>query len=323
MKTIIITTFLALVCLPASRVSAQPGPDEDAMVASNVCQGATSEITRAQGGKISANVGQYKIEGANGSVTISKGDRAVFSGMTFDAFAKCLLEMKKGIAADRKATRIERQSAIFDLALSLSETLHMGTCLRGAAQVGLYPGDMSQGAGTIVGEDATYTQIASTENVLRQKAQNLFKRDLRFSLSDAVLFFRFVPGRSVPYFDNTTIGTANSLVAAQLVGNEQVVASMGRDIGAASKLARWYAILPNLVQMVAQRDPQRAYYLQPGVQQSQQCIVALYPDTARQVQSDFSAFGCNIAVPQLDTDMQFRAWRAVVDAARNCIQTKV
>src|SRR5580692_11680287 len=105
MRTIIITAFFVLVCLPASRVSAQPGPDEDAMVASNVCQGATSEITRAQGGKISANVGQYKIEGANGSVTISKGDRAVFSGMTFDAFAKCLLEMKKSIAADRKATR--------------------------------------------------------------------------------------------------------------------------------------------------------------------------------------------------------------------------
>jgi hypothetical protein len=322
MKTIIIPLYLALFYLSPSLVLAQPGPDEDAMVASNVCQGATSEITRAQGGKISANVGQYKIEGANGSVTISKGERAVFSGMTFDAFAKCLIEIKKSIAADRKATRIERQSAIFDLALSLSETLNMGTCLRGAAQVGLYPGDMSQGAGTILGEDATYTQIASVENVLSQKAKNLFRRDLRFGLSDEVQFFRFVQGRSVPYFNSVTIGTANSLLAAQSVGNEQIVVSLGRDIGTASKLARWYALLPNLVQMVAQRDPQRAYYLQPGVQQSQQCIIALYPDVARQVQSDFSAFGCNIAIPQLDTDIQFRAWRAVVDATRNCIQAK-
>ena len=316
MKTITIAALFALVCIHVSPVLAQ-GSDEDAMVASNVCQGATSEIARAKGGKISANIGQYKIEGADGSVTISKGDRAVFSGMTFDAFARCLIEMKKSIAADRKATRIERQSAIFDLALSLSETLHMGTCLRGAAQVGLYPGDMSQGAGTIVGEDATYARINSIENVLRQKAQNLFRRDLRFDLSDAIQFFRFVPGRSVPYFDGTAIDAANSLVQGQVVGNEQVVASMGKDIGAASKLARWYAILPNLVQMVGQRDPQRAYYLQPGVQQSQQCIVALYPNVARQVQSDFSAFGCNIAVPQLDTDVQSRAWRAVVDATRN------
>ena len=293
------------------------------MVASNVCQGAISEITRAQGGKISANVGQYKIEGANGSVTISKGDRAVFSGMTYDAFTSCLLEMKKSIAADRKASRIERQSAIFELALNLSETLHMGTCLRGAAQVGLYPGDMSQGTGTTVGDDALYTQIASIENVFSRKAQDLFRRDLQFGLSEAVLFFRFVPGRSVPYFDGTTIGVANSLLAAQLVGDEQVVASMGRDIGAASKLANRYAVLPNLVQMIAQRDPQRAYFIQPGVQQSQQCIVALYPNVANQVQSDFSAFRCNIAVPQLDFDIQSGAWRAVVDATRNCIQTKV
>src|SRR5262249_33226369 len=159
-------------------------------------------------------------EGANGSVTIMKGDRAAFSGMTYDAFTKCLIEMKKSIAADRKATRIERQSAIFDLAFSLSETLNMGTCLRGAAQVGLYPGDMSQGDGTILGEEATYTRIASTENVLKQKAQDLFRHDLRFGLSNSVQFFRFVPGRSVPYFDGTTIGAANSLVAAQSVGIE-------------------------------------------------------------------------------------------------------
>src|ERR1700722_18358837 len=102
MRAILLAVFAIGVLYPFA-ANAQPGPDEDAMVASNVCQGAMSEIVRAQGGRISANVGQYKIDGANGSVTISKGERNIISGMTYDAFARCVIELKNSIAADRKA----------------------------------------------------------------------------------------------------------------------------------------------------------------------------------------------------------------------------
>jgi len=322
MRSVLLSGFIAILCLHTFPVSAQPGPDEDAMVAANVCQGVINEIIRAQGGKISANIGQYKIDGANGSVTISKGERGVISGITYDAYAKCLIDIKKDIAADRKASRIQRQSEIFDVSLSVSSTLTKGTCLLGAAQVGLYSGDMSQGVGTVVGEESTRRQLDSFETVFRERARRLFSRDIQLALSSKVNFFRFVQGKSVPYFDNEAIGTTNSLISSFLVGEEQIVGSLGRDIGAASNLAHYFAVLPSIAQMVAERDPARGQFLFPGVQRSQQCIVALYPDIARRVQSEFSALRCNISVPQLSNDPQSMAWKATVDATRTCIQSR-
>jgi hypothetical protein len=322
MRLVLFTAFIATICLHALPVLAQPGPDEDAMVASSVCQGALFEITRAQGGKISANVGQYKIEGANGSVTISKGERSIISGMTYDLFTKCLIEMKRQIAADRKASRIQRQSEIFEVTLDLSTTLNMGTCLLGAAQVGLYIGDMSQGAGTVTGEEATRRRLDVLETEFREKARRLFQRDLQLGLTKKVNFFRFIQGKSVPYFDSTTIGEANSLISPFLAGEEQIVGSLGRDIGMASNLAHYFAVLPAVAQMVAQQDPPQGQFLFPGVQQSQQCILALYPDVARRVQSEFSAFRCSVSVPQLSNDHRSTAWKATVDATRACIQNR-
>jgi hypothetical protein len=69
----------------ASPVGAQT-PEDDALVASNVCQLINNQIVHAPGGKISATVGDYKIDGANGSIVISKGDRPIISGFTFDAY---------------------------------------------------------------------------------------------------------------------------------------------------------------------------------------------------------------------------------------------
>jgi hypothetical protein len=276
--------------------------------------------------------GQYEFQSTRGAFSIERRDaQGLVDGIT---------SQLSGLAADQanrarectrpyidqilpliKQARIDRQMDVFEIARNLNTTLNIGTCVRGPAQAGIYFGDMSQGDGSAISEQATYDRLNSVESVIRQKLQSLTGQSARLDLVRKVQFFRFVPGRSIPYFDATAISTTNSTVDALLRGNEQVIGSLGASVGTAAILYRYYTTITLLSQKAFEVGSPRAQQISIGAQQAQQCIGSVYPDITRRIQLLLSNIQCNAAVPGLSTNPPASQWDRFMGSIVACLKS--
>src|SRR5947209_5612773 len=116
MRTIRHAAILYMLALPFAPLGVTQGPDEDYLAATNVCNAINTEIVRAPGAKISVNIGEYKIDGANGSITISRGPKPVITGYTYDAYVNCVTIIGNNIAKTRKQSRMIKNLEILEVA---------------------------------------------------------------------------------------------------------------------------------------------------------------------------------------------------------------
>jgi len=276
--------------------------------------------------------GQYQLESSRGRFIIERrealglvdGINSQLSGLAADQANRareCMHPYIAQVLALAREYRIERRLDIFDIEVKLNSALNVGTCLRPAALSGYYAGDISQGDGTPTSEEATHNRLDAVEAEIQEKLHGLTGQRIRLNLSNRVNFFRFFPGKSVQYFTADGIDVTNSAVFALLAGNEQRIGSLGSSVGTAGALYRYYTLLSRLSDKALEIGSPRAQQFFAGAQQSQLCIISLYPDIVRRLQSQLATLSCRVQVPNLSRSPRPQEWDEFVESIRGCIRS--
>jgi hypothetical protein len=276
----------------------------DAYAARDICVGVAAKFAHAApGASITYNSGKFKIEGsAGGQVTVFEDSIpiATMQDFNYKDFSECIDKTLKGIQANEKKSEINRKLTIFNAAVELNSVLNVGTCMQSAATAGLYFGDLSQSnradGKNIVSEDYYVKFLEALDVSLANRLKGAIDDDTRFTLEDDIKFFRYVPGRFVPYFPMDAISKNNSYLSDNLDDEYLSFAELGKDVGTLTRLYGWYSTLLQFLYAGAQYDPRSA-----PIRASLQCMDTPIRSLTSSINGLVDEIGfSDIDIPKLD-----------------------
>ena len=191
----------------------------DAYAARDICVGVAAKFVNAPAGaEISYENGKFKIAGTvGGQATVFEGAASVGTISDFDYrnYTQCVSKFATAISHETRIAGAKKTLALFNATLELNNTMYIGTCLKPAAEAGMYFGDVSQSniadGQNIIGEDHYEKFLVALDKSLQIRLKNVLNSAVQFALEDDLQYFRFVPGRFVPYFTSDAIEKNNAI----------------------------------------------------------------------------------------------------------------
>jgi hypothetical protein len=243
-----IAAFFAVVCAFMDTCALAQDATEDAYAARDVCVGfAANYINAPPGTSFTYNAGRFRIVGTVGQrATIFEGSTQVASipNFNYKDYTTCVDNTLKSMAAGRKKTEIKRSLALFNASAELSSTLHVGDCMQTMAMRGFYFGDLSQSnianGENVVNEENFYQTFAAIDRALSKNVSEIYQREIHFSLANDVNFFRFVPGKSVPYFAMESVQRNSEKLTDVADADDLAFIQLGSEVGKFTRLYGYY-----------------------------------------------------------------------------------
>jgi hypothetical protein len=148
--------------------------------------------------------------------------------------------LRQPIEAQRKKSEMIRNLTIFAAGYDLNDLEYIGACLQQPARLGFYFGDMSlsqyaDGSNRIDSNSFNKT-LVSVASSIASRVKPYVSSDVRFSLESDVQYFRFVPGREVPYFSQGVIDRNNAYLNSTLAPELRSYAALGESAGALNRI---------------------------------------------------------------------------------------
>jgi hypothetical protein len=285
----------------------------DAYAARDICVGIAAKFANAaEGSLISYNAGKFKIEGnVGGQVTVFEGTSpiATIPNFTYDNYTSCIDSTLEAIReretrAEQNTHRdeVRKKLAVFNTAFELNGAMNVGTCMQSAAMVGVYFGDLSQNnianGKNIIPEENYKKFLQAFDRSLMNRLKGTIRDDAQFELEDDIKFFRYVPGRFVPYFPMEAIQRNNSTLKENLDDDYLALANLGETVGGLTKLYQNYATFLQVWKSAVQSDYQRSN----AVGASLQCMGTPIRELSSQARVAIEELGLSIDldVPTLD-----------------------
>jgi hypothetical protein len=137
------SVFMAHFGLFQAHAQSLSGDERRALIARDVCQ-IGAKFIDADSPNISFQAGQFRVEGARGSITVFEGTTplAQIPGFTYESYQNCIRKILVGFERSQRAGDSSQFLEAFTASFELNDALNVGTCMRPAAMAGFYNGDL-------------------------------------------------------------------------------------------------------------------------------------------------------------------------------------
>jgi len=205
-------TFAASVIWGGTSASfAQTSPDQDrTLIARDVCIGVGARF--ASGGNISYQAERFRVEQGRGSVTVFEGAVKIteIPGFTYTNYTNCLESVFSHFEKTRAVADSKNGPEIFSAVYELNTFLHIGICMSSAAKGGGSFIQIEPGRESLEEFFGKYSAAVSTS--VSRRVKRYSGRDIALGIAGRMQYYRYQPGRAVPYFERDSIQAANDAV---------------------------------------------------------------------------------------------------------------
>ena len=258
--------------------AAEPSLDERrVLIARDVCAGFAANFATTQGGSISFSAGHFRVEGSQGTVTIFEGDVRLteIPGFSYSTYNDCLDKVLSRLERTRKAEDSKRALEAFNASFELNQLLSTGICLQSAAKGGFYFGNLDQGGVPL--EQRFLSEFLTVVAKSVERRLVVFSgQHPELSLADGLKFYRYVPGRAVPYFDQITITRENAELSGAASAELEGYLAIGGISGQMRTVYEYIVGLTDLLQSGQGRFDERSVRLKTTVPPSLSCLWNAY-----------------------------------------------
>jgi hypothetical protein len=329
-----IIAFLFLTLMVQSKeVSAQQQSSnlDRALVARDLCVGIAAKFANSPGANISFQSGQFKVDNANGTLTVFENTVPIaqIPGFTYTAYSQCLDRLIEGFDKGKRADEAKARLEAFSAGFELSDILNIGICVRSAAMGGFYIGDTSNDDNIPLKQQRLQQLTLAVSKSVNRRLSNLTNQPAALDFVNSLRFYNFFPDRLVPYFPSDVIQTNIDSFFDIVPDDPHDYASLGVLVGRMKRSFVYGFGFSFILQTVQNGFDDRANRARASLPPSLHCLSRMFAEDANRLSSALSDLNIsNVdSIPNFTSVVpygpggQFQFDQAVVSKLRQALRT--